>query len=59
MGEPKVRLNLALSVETDAQLKTIMYATGENATAAIIRLIRQENAKIAAKLTAQEAQEGP
>lgn len=59
MGEPKVRLNLALSVEADAQLKTIMYATGENATSVVHRLIRQESAKIAEKLTAQEAQEGP
>ena len=54
MAEPKVRLNLALSLETDAQLTKIIAKTSENATAAINRLIRQEFEKITKKTTSQD-----
>lgn len=54
MAEPKVRLNLALSLETDAQLQTIIAKTSENATSAINRLVRQEFEKITKKTTSQD-----
>lgn len=59
MAEPVIVKTFRLPYPEYEMLQTIQYATGENATQVLIRLIRQENDKIIEKLTSQDGQQGP
>ena len=59
MAEPVIVKTFRIPATEAKMLQTIQYATGENATQVLLRLIRQENEKIAEKLTAQDAPQAP
>ena len=59
MAEPVIVKTFRLPNTEYEMLQTIQFATGENATAVLLRLIRQENERITEKLTSQDAPQGP
>lgn len=54
MAEPVIVKTFRLPAAEYEMLQTIQFATGENATQVLIRLIRQEHDRIAEKTASQD-----